>query len=178
MSHVSMGAGRIRDDALDLQATKLACEHLGLVFCAGQTTHQWYGRWVDDYHGADAAYRQMRAADFGKCSHAIRLPWTPYEEESYAKKPEDRPYEAGLVKMTDGTFAVVFDHWQHGKGAAELARRLGWDGKDCAKLQALISQYKITIQAASQRGHYVKNVVRLDGDKTKVILGVRQPTQL
>lgn len=169
MSHVSIGEARIQQTDLDLQAIKLACEHLGLVFCEGVTTYKWYGTWVGDYHGDDAAYRKIDPKKFGQCKHMIHLPWSAQEEAD----PTRRPYEIGLVEMEDGTLAPVFDHYGSGRRLMSL---LG--GKTCGKLMQLIDQYKVTLKAAQQKGHYVKSVERLAGGKVQIRIGVKQPDRL
>src|SRR4051812_5985522 len=109
MSHVVLGEGRIDQTAFDLEAVRLACQDLGLVFCQGVPTWQWYGVWVNDYHGKDAAYRQVKPEQFGHGKHMLRLPWSLHEEEIYAKDPQKRPYEIGLIEMPDGRLAMIFD---------------------------------------------------------------------
>lgn len=178
MSHVSCGKGRIRDHVTDLQALKLACHELGLELCLGQAEYKWFGNWVNDYSRDDAAYKNgVKPEDYGKCTHAIRVKWTPEEEIQYGRHPNERPYEAGLVKMEDGSFAVVFDHWSAGKGAKKLAQLLGWDGKDCTKLMTQTTRYKIALTAAQKDGHRIKEVETLPGGRLRVVLGIQQPTE-
>src|SRR5262245_61069914 len=111
MSHVSVGAAVINDNELELEALALACKEVGLVFCRGVKEYKWYGRWVRDYHADDAAYRHgVRPEDYGKCEHMIRLSQTMHDEEVYARNPDARPYEIGLVRTGDGKFQLVLDH--------------------------------------------------------------------
>ncbi len=175
MSHVSCGTGRIRDNKFDLGALKMACQQLGLEFCENQTEYKWYGTWVNDYGRDDAAYKHgIKPEDYGKCTHAIRVPWTEEEAAAYEVNPKNRPYEAGLVKMPDGGFAVVFDHWSAGKGAKQLQERLGWNGTDCTKLMQETTKLKIVLTAVQQDGHRVKEIETLPGGKLRVVLGIQK----
>ena len=77
MSHVSS----VRIEIRSLEALRLACRRLGLQLNEGQKTHKWYGRWVGDYHGADAAFHHgIKPEDYGKCEHAISIPG---DDEAY-----------------------------------------------------------------------------------------------
>jgi hypothetical protein len=176
MSHVTLSKARINDTPGDLQAVEDACKALGLVFCRGVTTHQWYGEWAGDYNGGNAAYREIRTEDYGKCDHVIRLPYTPHEEETFSAKPDSRPYEIGLVKMKDGTFGLVFDQWEYGIGVEQILAKVG--GKDYGKLMQMISQSKVVAQVAKQPGHYVKRIDDLGGGRTKVVVGVHPTDEL
>lgn len=71
MSHVST----IETVIQDLDALEQACKALGTVeLVRGQTTWKWFGQFVNDYHGADAAYKHgIEPKDYGKCLHAIRV---------------------------------------------------------------------------------------------------------
>jgi hypothetical protein len=99
----------IQPDQLDVFAE--ACVELGAEFMRDQTSFAWFGRWVNDYHGADAAYRTIDPATFGTCAHAVRVPGATYE--------------VGLVKMPDGTFRLMYDNWSGGGGLhAKLGKQL------------------------------------------------------
>lgn len=172
MSHVVIGEGRLGQTSDDLAAIRLACEHLGLVFQEGKKHYQWFGRWMKDYHGQDAAYRFMDAENFGhNAKHVIRLACSPYEEENYAKHPEQRPYEVGLVEMPDGKLAVVFDNWSGGKGVADLIEKIGPQG---GKLVQKINQFKIVAQVAKQKGHSIKSIEPLPNGATKIVIASQQ----
>ena len=55
-----------------------AAKALGLQLNVGQETWKWYGKWVDDFHGETAAYKNgIETKDYGKCLHAIVDPLTP-----------------------------------------------------------------------------------------------------
>lgn len=64
----------------NLVALALAAQRLGGQLRIGQKEYRWYGKWMDDYSSADAAYKQgVRTEDYGKCDHAITFPNTKYE---------------------------------------------------------------------------------------------------
>jgi len=101
----------------DLDARAVAAHQLGAELKRGQKTYKWFGRWMQDYNGKDAAYRKVDPKDYGKCEHAISHP--------------DCGYEIGLVKQPDG-FLIVADEWHtggltnaFGPGMAKLKQRYG-----------------------------------------------------
>lgn len=102
MSHVSL----IKLVIEDLDALEAAAPHFGCELVRGQKTHKWYGKWVNDYHGEDAAYHHgIKPEDYGKCEHVIRV------------KGNSQAYEVGLVKNPDGPgFVPIYDFWAGGKG--------------------------------------------------------------
>lgn len=101
MSHVST----IETVINDLDALKQAAESLGLEFVEGQKTYRYYGRWANDYHEKDAAYKHgFDPKQYGQCSHALRV------------KDQPGAYEVGVVKKEDGTYGLLFDHWCAGYG--------------------------------------------------------------
>jgi hypothetical protein len=177
MSHVVMSKARIRDTAEDLAAVELACQTLGLEFCRGQTEHKWFGNFLNDSDTEDDANKQgVRPADYGKCSHAIRLRQTDEQRSAYEKAPDSRPYEIGLVKLPTGDFGLVFDEWRCGVGVGEMLEKTG--GNQFPKLMRAVSQCKVTQAVAKQRGHYIKRIDQLDNGRTKVVIGVRQGDRL
>jgi hypothetical protein len=106
MSHVTT----IDLHITDLDSLAKACERLGLELVTGQKTFKWYGQWVGDYRGQDAAFNQgIDTKDYGKCEHAIRV------------KGNKQAYEIGLVKRTDGKagYRLVWDHYAGGFGLCE-----------------------------------------------------------
>lgn len=97
MSHVVV----IKTKLNDLAAIKAACVRLGWKFHEGKTSYEWFGEWVNDYHGEDAAYQNgIKPEDYGKCDHAISIPGAKYE--------------IGLVKQADGTYQPIWDNWPSG----------------------------------------------------------------
>lgn len=111
MSHVAVVDLEIKD----LPGLKAAAEALGLEFVEGQGTYRWYGKWVNDYHGGDAAYKNgISPEDYGKCDHALRIPGKP------------GAYEVGVVKRKDGNgYTLIWDFFAGGYG---LRDAIGNDG--------------------------------------------------
>src|SRR5437016_6251552 len=102
MSHVAA----IKTEITDLEALKRACDELGLTFKEGQTTYKWFGQWVNDYHGEDAAYKSgIDPKDYGKCAHAIGVPGSGYE--------------IGVVKLPNGNFTLIYDFFGPGRKIME-----------------------------------------------------------
>lgn len=114
MSHVAV----VKIKILSLEALEIACGRLGLRFIRDQQHYKWYGRWVGDYRGRDAAVDNgIAAKDLGKCSHAIAIP-----DNSDA-------YEIGVVKNPNGEgFILAYDFWGPGRAmqaiVGEAAGRL------------------------------------------------------
>ena len=114
MSHVVMIELRVKD----LDALEEAAKELGAVLVRDQKTYKWYGRWMNDFNGEDAAYRKVSPKDYGKCDHAVTHPKCQYE--------------IGLIKQEDGAFLVIADEWGpgglapvFGKGMQKLKQRYG-----------------------------------------------------
>jgi len=106
MSHVST----IKMVIEDLDALEAACKLIGCEMVRDQKTWKWYGKWVNDYHGDDAAYRHgISPEDYGKCEHAIRVVGV------------DGAYEVGLVKNPDGAgYLPLYDFWAGGHGLQKV----------------------------------------------------------
>jgi hypothetical protein len=99
MSHVAMVSIEIKD----LDALKVAAEECGLEFRENQKTYKWYGKWMNDYSGDDAAYKAgLDPKDYGKCAHAIGVP------------NNNRAYEIGVIDKGEGKYGLVWDFWQGG----------------------------------------------------------------
>lgn len=112
MSHVSALETRVNDlDCLDR-----ACKELGTVeLIRNQKTYKWFGQWVQDYHGDDAAYKRgIDPKDYGKCEHAIRV------------KGNNQAYEVGVARNKDGELVLVYDFWAGGHG---LQKAIGASGE-------------------------------------------------
>lgn len=107
MSHVVHVAMEITD----LKLFAATCDELGLTFAKGQTTFQWYGRWVNDYNAQEAAVSQgIDPTTFGQCVHAVRIKGTQPGEQ----------YEIGLIKSKDGPgYNLIYDSWSSGGRALE-----------------------------------------------------------
>jgi hypothetical protein len=116
MSHVAALSMQVKS----LSALKKAALACGLELVEGQTTYRWYGRWVQDYHGENAAYKLgIDPKNYGKCDHAIRIPGNA------------KAYEIGVVKSPNGEgYELVWDFWQGGYG---LEAKIGSDGEKLRK---------------------------------------------
>lgn len=102
MSHVTTGTIRITA----LQDLEKAVERIGGKFMRGQTTHAWFGRWMNDWNTSQSAVqRGFDPKTFGTCLHAVRIPGH-----------EDGDYEVGVVKHQSGKgYDLIYDLWG-GKG--------------------------------------------------------------
>jgi len=153
MSHVAAIDILIKKDKDSLNAVRAACKELGLVFCENQQTFEWFGRWVEDYNGKDAAYQQgIKPEDYGKCVHAIKLP--------------NCEYEIGVVNRPDGKgYTLVYDFWGPGQAIVKAL------GKGCEKFKQLYGVHRATI-AAKARGLVVQRTAQANGSIKLNILGV------
>jgi hypothetical protein len=131
MSHVAI----VETIILDLDALKKACQACGLEFKENQTTFRWYGKWMNDYSSNDAAYKSgYSPQDYGKCIHAIGVPYMP------------KAYEIGVVQNKNGPgWVLLWDFYGGGFGLEALA------GKDCSKLTAQYNK-AVVMQEASNNG--------------------------
>ncbi len=121
MSHIVKIATEIRD----VEAIKLACAELGLVFKENQKTYKWWGESVGDYPLPEGITKD----ELGTCEHAIGVNGTPWE--------------IGLMrnKQTNG-LRIVFDFYGH-QGAPLMAAI----GKGGEKLLQMYGVHKATIEA-------------------------------
>ena len=148
MSHVCAISLEIRD----LDALKLACQQLGLEFREGQRTWKWFNRFVNDYHGSDAAYKHgLKPEQYGHSEHAIGL--------------KDCQYEIGVIRTADGKgYSLAFDFWGPGRSIRDKL------GAGCEKLK---QRYGANVASKSLRakGYRVKETISQDG--AIVLRGVR-----
>lgn len=111
MSHVAS----VELEIDDLPSLREAAKALGLEFVEGQTTYKWFGRFMNDYSGNDAAHLNgIDPSTYGKCLHALRVKGNP------------KAYEVGVIKDPTGKgYRLVWDFWQGGYG---LEKAIGKDG--------------------------------------------------
>jgi hypothetical protein len=112
MSHVAS----VELEVDDIPSLKEAAKAMGLEFVENQKTYKWFGRFMNDYSGANAAHLHgINPKDYGKCEHAIRIPG------------DSKAYEIGVVKRADGKpgYQLVWDFWAGGYG---LRAKIGNDG--------------------------------------------------
>lgn len=146
MSHVVS----VNLEIKDLTSLAKACERLGLELKLNQKSFKWYGRFMNDYSGADAAYRNgVSAADYGKCTHAIGI------------KGSLAAYEIGVLPGEKaGTFKLVWDNWQGGYG---LVEKIGKDG-GLLKQSYGVETAKKHIGALKYQGWQIKETTDANGD--------------
>jgi len=91
-------------DSLDTLAK--ACEAMGFTFDRQATKWAWYGRWVNDYHADQAAYKQGIPVERYGTSDAgvIRVPGAQYEVGVYQAPGQP------------GRYRLVYDNFSEGKG--------------------------------------------------------------
>jgi hypothetical protein len=136
----------------DLSALKAACPHLGLEFRENQCNHKWYGRWVDDYHGGDAAFKfGVDPANYGQCHHAIGIPGN------------DKAYEVGVIAQPDGTYKLVWDFFANGYG---LLEKIGRKGELLKQRYAL----EVTAKVLAKKGLKVVSTEPAKNGKLRVVL--------
>ena len=143
MSHVATVDIAIKD----LKCLKKAAENVGLEFREGQKTYKWYGRWVNDFHGENAAYKHgIKPQDYGKCDHAIGVPNSP------------RSYEIGVVKSKTkkDEWTMIWDFFSGGFGLQQQA------GDNCGKLAQQYSK-EVATKKAMQMGYTVSQKTKDDG---------------
>lgn len=134
----------------NLEALRRACNKLGWALKENQKTFKWYGKWVNDYHDEDAAYKQgINTEDYGKCEHAIQVPGA------------EKGYEIGI--LADGS--ITYDFYDKG-----LMEAVG--GKEAPKL-AQVYQTEATKLKAESLGYEWSEEILQDGT-VKVEVEVQQ----
>lgn len=134
MSHVRTNPILI-GDLVCLEKALTAFPQLTLV--PEKKTYEWFGEWVGDYHGKDAAYKNgFDPKDFGKCDHAIRVDGSSYEIGLVAKPQED-----GTI-----AYALIWDFW--GSQGRKIDQVIGDGG------QKLLTEYarQVAMHEASLAG--------------------------
>lgn len=102
MSHISKIELRINS----LEDLKGACKTLDFQFVENQKSFEWYGRWVGNTPLPDG----IKAEDFGKCDHAIKIPGCKYE--------------IGIVRNNDH-YILLWDEWHKGGLSNKLGSNAG-----------------------------------------------------
>lgn len=121
-----------------------------------QQSYKWYGTWVDDYDGADAANRHgIDPKDYGKCDHALVV------------DGDDEAYEIGVVasKTEPGSFQLVYDFYGENKGQ-KLKRRIGGEGE---RLKQSYTKYA-ALNSLTLKGFKLSNETRLDNGSIQLTL--------
>jgi hypothetical protein len=104
----------IQAELRDLAAIKAACKRLGWEFVANKETFEWYGRYVGDYPVFQQQLLDLgiEVTDYGKCTHAIKVPGARYE--------------IGLVAKGN-KFVPLWDTWRPG-GLQDVTNETGMNG--------------------------------------------------
>ena len=149
MSHVVS----IKTEFRDLAAVKAACAELGLTFKEGQKKIRWFGKWVNDYDAADAAYKLgIKPEQYGTCDHAIEVPGSGYDV-GLLHNPETNGYK------------LYFDFWGgHGKA---IQNAIGNNGETLLKYYAA---HKTTMEA-QKKGWLVTRSIKPTGEIKLQITG-------
>lgn len=151
MSHVN----GIVLQVLDLDCLWEAGRECGCVPKIGQRTHQWYGSWMNDYAGPDAAYRNTEITPdrYGKCDHAIGVPGSHYE--------------IGVYKNTKGPgYTLAFDSYGTGQ---VIVQKLG---KGLEKLKQAYA-VAVAVKAAKAKGWSVTRTALPNGQVKLAFAGRR-----
>jgi hypothetical protein len=153
MSHVTA----INLFITDLDSLAKACERLGLELVKGQKTFKWYGRFVGDSPGIPG----MKASDYGKCEHAIRV------------KGNKVAYEIGLIKRRDGKagYELIWDNWAGGHGLCAKVMYENTLGKTRTAPNAdkLKDWYAAEVSAKTMRRQGFRVNATQQGRKVKVV---------
>lgn len=153
MSHVTTGTLKITD----LDALAEAAAQCGLVLRRGQRTWRWYGRWMNDYHGAHAAVDQgFSAAQFGTGEHALVL-----------ADPTQGRYDIGVVRARDGNgYELLYD--SYGPDGQALERAAG------PQLSRLKQEYAAAVAVRRARSQLRGWTVRREQDGVVIKIKLRR----
>ena len=125
----------------DLATLKAAAESLGLTFNIGQTKMFWYGKFMNDYHGKDAAFNQgIPVEDYGKAQHTITVP--------------DSEYNIGVIKDLKGDYRVYWD--SYGRNGKRICEKIG---RQAEKLKVAYATQKAISFAKSKGWDYTVNTL-------------------
>lgn len=132
MSHVA----DVETKFTDLTMLQQAAAELGGEFMEGQTTHKWFGRFLNDWNSSRAAVNRRDPKTFGHCHHAIRFPGASYE--------------IGIWEEADGSYTAVYDSW-----GGEVEKICGQG------LTKLVDEYSVqaAIRVAARQGFRVQRSV-------------------
>lgn len=87
----------INTELKSLEAIRLACKQLGLFWRENQQHFAWFGRSVGDY----ALPQGFKAADMGRCEHAIGIPGTTWEVGVVRRRKADGTPDEGYTLLFD-----------------------------------------------------------------------------
>jgi hypothetical protein len=157
MSHLSASTAALEDlDCIEIALSRIDSR---LKLRRGQKTFKWFGRFMDDYGAADAAYRQgINTDDYGKCEHAITMDGCDYEIglmpiPAGRTRKVQHPATGEVVEMPVQGWLAVYDHWGPGRKLMQVM-----DGKQAERLN---DEYMAALheKKAKAAGHRV-NLLR------------------
>jgi hypothetical protein len=151
----------------------------------------WFGSWLDDYKGRDAAYKLgIKPEDYGKCDFALVQADSPLGRAELAARREGRrltheeavevrrqngtrtnPYSIGVVPdpKKPGRYLLLYDFWQGGYGLKAKV------GENCDNLRQAYGIHSASRVAARHAGHQVVSESKLaDG---RVHMKIRVPVR-
>ena len=113
----------IKFQVTDMECLKRAAAKLGFKFVK-KSTYGWYGKWVKDFHGENAAYKRgVNPEDYGKnASYVLTMPGC----EGPTYNGGSTNYEIGIHEVSPGFYAFVWDFY--GEGGQKLSSILGENG--------------------------------------------------
>ncbi len=125
-------------DVVDLDALVEAVEGSCNLVKVDTQFYDWYGTFMADYHGDDAAYKLgIKPEDYGKCLFALVQADSPVGKAELAARAQGRhltheeamairalspcrtaPYAVGVVAhpQKPGMYALLYDFWSGGHG--------------------------------------------------------------
>lgn len=149
MSHVTA----VNMEIKDLDALQAAADELGLELVRDQKTWKWFGTWVNDYHGADAAYKNgINPKDYGKCDHALRVKGNP------------SAYEIGVYQQPDGSFKLAWDFY--GGAGKAVQNCVGRKGEHLKQGYAKA----VAVNALKKKGFVPMKIETTEDNKLKITL--------
>lgn len=132
----------------DFACLEAACKALGLVFNKGKKNYKWYGQWVGDYHGKDAAYKNgFDPKTYGKDA-----------EHTISVANNKNAYEIGVVKNPKtGKYHLIYDFWNGGNGLEKVV------GKSC---DLLCRQYakEVAVKQVRRLGYTASVTTNAEGE--------------
>ena len=147
MSHVATVEIRIKwvDDL------RAVCEELGLTYDEAATAWRWWGRWVNDWHEANAAYHHgVKPEEYGTAdAGVIRVPGASWDIGVYRR---------------GGEYVLVYDNYGGSRG---LEKALG---AGLTKLKAAYTE-RVARRRLRKLGMSVRK--RIDASGRIVLTGVR-----
>lgn len=143
----------IKTELRDIDCAALAAKELGGELIRDAKQGRWFGKFMDDYDGADAAYKLgIDPKEYGKADHIIRF--------------ADSAYDVMLLKNpATGGYRIYFDFW--GGNGKTLQNHIGKNGETLLKYYAA---HKTTMEA-QKKGWLVTRTIKPTGEIKLQITG-------